>query len=215
MVFGAMVRRFLISLPAVAQLILFLSLLAASAPTQIRAEQIYIVSKHGSLVFTNRPTSLDRVVSVWRPDPKRQRVFYRGPLRASRLSKKFHELIVEAADRQGLDPDLIKAMVHAESSFNPYARSRKGAMGLMQLMPGTARAVGVRNPYEPTDNIRGGVKYLARLMSRYGGNLTLSLAAYNAGPQAVDKYRGVPPYRETREYVQRVIALKQIYSSKS
>ena len=187
--------------------------------SQLWADEIYVVKKHGTLVYTNRPTSRDRVVSLWKPSRNRvvyNRVaFHRRPLKPSRLAKKLHPLIVDAAAQQGLDPHLVKAVVHAESAFNPQARSHKGAMGLMQLMPYTARSVGVRNPYEPSDNLRGGSRYLAYLLRRYRGNLVLSLAAYNAGPAAVDKHRGVPPYRETREYVHRVISLQHAYRSEA
>ena len=102
-------------------------------------------------------------------------------------------------------PDLVRAVVQVESGYNPYARSPKGAMGLMQLMPATAQQFGVRNPFNPIENIRAGVSYLRQLLDRYSNNEELALAAYNAGPGAVAKYgTAVPPYKETRDYVSRI-----------
>jgi soluble lytic murein transglycosylase-like protein len=116
-----------------------------------------------------------------------------------------------AAQQHGVDEAVVRAIIHAESSFNPNALSRVGAQGLMQLMPGTARRFGVNNAFDATQNIRGGVQYLAWLLKRYNGDLTLAAAGYNAGEGAVDKYKGVPPYSETRLYVQRVRVLADRY----
>lgn len=119
---------------------------------------------------------------------------------------------INVASRQfGLDPALVRAVIHAESGFNAKARSPKGAMGLMQLMPGTARMLGVTDARQPSHNILGGVKYLAGLLQRFKYDVTLATAAYNAGPEAVKKYAGVPPYPETQVYVQRVKILHQRY----
>lgn len=116
-----------------------------------------------------------------------------------------------AALQHGVDEAIVRAIIHAESSFNPNALSRVGAQGLMQLMPATARRFGVSNAFDASQNIRGGVQYLAWLLKRYNGDLTLAAAGYNAGEGAVDKYKGVPPYSETRLYVQRVRVLADRY----
>jgi soluble lytic murein transglycosylase-like protein len=127
------------------------------------------------------------------------------PLARRSIRDRFEPLVQEHASRNNLRPDLVRAVIQVESGFNPRARSPKGAMGLMQLMPATAQELGVRNPFDPADNIRGGTIYLRRLLDRYEGNEELALAAYNAGAGAVDKHgRTVPPYRETRDYVRKV-----------
>jgi membrane-bound lytic murein transglycosylase B len=125
----------------------------------------------------------------------------------------FTDTIKYSAQQFAVDPALVRAVIHAESGFNIKARSRKGAIGLMQLMPSTAREVGVKDARNPEHNIRGGVKYLATLLTQYKGNVKLATAAYNAGPAAVDKYGGVPPYAETRAYVERVGILHKRYKS--
>lgn len=119
--------------------------------------------------------------------------------------------IRSAARKYAVDPALVRAVIHAESAFRPDARSRKGAIGLMQLMPGTAKDMGVEDSTAPTQNIHGGVKYLAWLLSRHDGNVTLATAAYNAGPGAVKRHQGIPPYAETQTYVRRVKILHERY----
>jgi soluble lytic murein transglycosylase-like protein len=119
--------------------------------------------------------------------------------------------IAAAARAQGVDEAIVRAIIHAESAFNPNALSRVGAQGLMQLMPATARRFGVSDAFDATQNISGGVKYLAWLLKRFNGNLALAAAGYNAGEGAVDKYNGVPPYSETQRYVQRVGVLAERY----
>ena len=119
--------------------------------------------------------------------------------------------IAAAAAQYGVDESIVRAIIHAESSYNPNALSRVGAQGLMQLMPATARRFGVDNAFDPAQNIRGGVQYLAWLLKRFDNDLTLAAAGYNAGEGAVDKYNGVPPYKETRRYVERVGMLADRY----
>jgi len=231
--------RFLVGVLSAALLLCPESGLAGEAKIYIIREA------DGALRFTNKPPSEGQEAQVFtstgtggkflraapslRP-PAGERLFSadRASLRLtsrdlpgvsrSRRGHLFPDLYSDEIDRASsdheVDPALVRAVIHAESAFNPYAVSPKGARGLMQLMPGTARMLGVKNSFSPESNIRGGTKYLAQLLRRFR-NEAHAIAAYNAGEVPVNKYNGVPPYSETREYVRRVLSLKKQYTLQS
>ena len=139
------------------------------------------------------------------PDPEPTQAPAKGPARSSLASTPYGEMIAAVSEAHGVDPMLVRALIQVESNYRPRARSPKGAMGLMQLMPATAREYKVRNPFDPRANIEAGIKHLKTLIDRFG--VELALAAYNAGEGAVRKFNGIPPYRETRNYVSRILSL--------
>jgi soluble lytic murein transglycosylase-like protein len=158
---------------------------------------------NGNLVLSNRPRpGAAPVHSYAVPKTENVRATRFVPTERGRL---YDDLISEHARLNGVRTDLVKAVVQVESGFNPYAKSPKGALGLMQLMPATIQRFGVRNPFNPVENVRAGAQYLRQLLDRYQNNEQLALAAYNAGPEAVDKHgQKVPPYRETENYVSQI-----------
>ena len=178
----------------------------------VEAGPIYVIKeKDGVIKFTSRPPPAGVKAEVF--TGKGNYSVVRGSWRgSSKLFKNHYQDTIRAASvAHGLATSLIKAVIHAESGFNPRAVSRKGARGLMQLVPETSKEVGVANPLDPHQNIHGGSRYLAYLLRKYAGNEKLALAAYNAGPGAVDEYNGIPPYSETQNYVRRVQELKKRY----
>lgn len=162
------------------------------------------VDANGVVHFTNAPQYTSK------PN-KRTWAFYRKELRPGKatgtsglLAHSYRDIIRHNARMYGLEEALVKAVIKAESNYNPQSLSNKGAQGLMQLIPETARLMNVDDPFDPAENIRGGSNYLRLMLNQFNGNIDLALAAYNAGPNAVQRHGGIPPYEETRNYVQRV-----------
>ncbi|MCG8470810.1 MAG: lytic transglycosylase domain-containing protein [Desulfobacterales bacterium] len=158
----------------------------------------------GALCFTDSPsaTHIDKLGA--RPiDKKRSKI---------KRSSAYDAIILRASRKHNISFSLIKAVIHAESGFNPKALSSKGAMGLMQLMPGNSTYMKIKNPYDPYENIMGGCTYLRKLLTLYKGDTRLALAAYNAGPSKVKQFGGVPPYPETKAYIAKVVRYKKIYT---
>lgn len=216
-------------------------LMTASLSAPAFASDIYqYIERDGTVSFTNVPTdtryrkvvpeplkTLPTVSRISAPPARLSRISVSQaessrPLNARatvmpatwrehQAERGVEEAIARHASRQQLHPALVRAVIKAESDFDPLAVSKTGAMGLMQLMPQTAMEVGVDNPYDPEDNIGGGTKYLRYLLDRFDGNLSLALAAYNAGMHRVERHRGVPPIQETREYVTKVLRLYRAF----
>lgn len=197
----------------------FIAAMAHGLAAPALASPIYVFKEpSGSIRFSNSPPPKGVEAKVFTSRKTGFSIYKVGAVRhwarpsGSKLFPDLYEtFIAYAASVYGVDGSLIRAVIHAESGFDPYARSAKGALGLMQLMPETARLMKVRNALHPQENIMGGTKFLALLLKKFKGNITLAVAGYNAGPEAVDRYNGVPPYAETKDYVRRVLALRNQY----
>ena len=192
-----------------------LSVILAS-PTLAGAE-VYVKYLNGVPYFTDDPRAqgFSKVRKYsGRFSRARQSVRLRGLGSQVRLNR-YRKTVQATADRHGLDAALVMAVIKTESDFDPYAVSPKGAMGLMQLMPETAYRMGVGDILDPRENIEGGARYLKFLLRRFEGNLDLSLAAYNAGENAVERYGTIPPYRETQDYVRRVQHYYKLFRTRS
>ncbi len=186
---------------AFAGLLTLLTALWAVVPVA-RADIYRYVDSEGVIHFSNVPS--DGRYTIFMRTVKKQ---------AGRYISDYEDIINKASDKFGVDCSLIKAVIKAESDFNHRAVSHKGAQGLMQLMPQTAQVLHVRDPFDPEANIIGGTRYLSSLLKQYKGNVRLALAAYNAGPERVDSYQDVPPFEETRGFVERVLKYAGGYES--
>ena len=171
----------------------------------VQADIYRYIDENGVMHFTNTPTS-----SI-----QQYRLFLKEKSSVTRWysSEKYDDLISDASERSGVSFPLLKAIIKAESDFDPHAVSKKGATGLMQIMPENFKPLGISDPFDPWENINAGARYFKQMYDRFKGKLTLSLAAYNAGPTAVDRYQTIPPYEETQEYVRRV--MKYYYNYKN
>ena len=193
------------------------TILPTGLPAIAYAEIYQYVDENGVVHFTNVPSnkvsSTTKVHAEHRPLPSQSLISAQanGPLRSSERSDEvpvsYLKSINSACEKYGVDPSLVRAIVKVESDYNPFAISSKGAMGLMQLMPQTAIDLDVKNSFDPHENIHGGVRYLRYLLDRYEGNLQLALAAYNSGETAVKRWGTVPPFKETKDYVKKVLGL--------
>jgi len=165
-------------------------------PFTLRADIFFYVDEEGIVHFSNVPSG-NYPWKLYLKERKKGKTSFQS-------FEHFDKIVEEVASRHGIDPFLIKAIIKAESMYNPRAVSPKGAMGLMQLMPETSKILGVQDPFDPYQNVEGGVRYLKYLIEKFG-DLSLALAAYNAGPQIVEQTRSIPPYPETQTYVRKVL----------
>jgi soluble lytic murein transglycosylase-like protein len=212
--------------------IFFLLLYLVIANSAMAQSLFEVTEPDGSVIYTTmkpkagvkyktiNTTSYSKLKSInkssdsGKTSPKTAKTSENGVWFIKTVRTNFDYFIISISQRYEVDPALVKAVIHIESAFNPRAKSPVGAMGLMQLMPFTAKRYGVENPYDPEDNIRGGVKYLKMLLNRYHGQHRLALAAYNAGEDIVDRHRVIPSYAETTAYVDKVEQAYKVYQEK-
>jgi soluble lytic murein transglycosylase-like protein len=177
---------------------------------------VSLVSIHNSnrdaQVITNTLDGLQNADSHFLADENNTPTIYDLPFKLRhKIERRFHPIILQQAIRHKVDPALVKAIIMAESGYNPNAISKKGAQGLMQLMPSTAEALGVEDAFNPEQNISGGVRYFKQLVNRFDGDVKLALAAYNAGSKIVRHYQGVPPFKSTHYYIEKVFEYYELY----
>ena len=178
-----------------------ISILFIAVPPLYADIYVYVDSE-GVLHFTNVPTSSSYKIYI-REKPDRSL--------NSDVTRRYDQIITDAAERHGVSFSLLKAMIKIESDFNPRAISKAGAMGLMQIMPENIKELNIKDPFDPRENIMGGTRYLKQMIDRFNGKLSLALAAYNAGPNTVERYQRIPPFTETEDYVEAVMKYYSIF----
>lgn len=182
--------------------ILCSALIVVATAVPLYADIYIFIDSKGVLHFTNVPTSSNYKIFI-REKPARSL--------NSNITDRYDDLITEASKKHGVSFSLLKALIKTESDFNPRAISSAGAKGLMQIMPENIRALNIKDPFDPLENIMGGARYLKQLITRFDGKLPMALAAYNAGPNIVDRYKRIPPFKETEDFVEKVMKYYSIF----
>jgi soluble lytic murein transglycosylase len=181
------------------------ALVLITPPVRLYADIYVHMDSEGVLHFTNAPTSPDYKIFIKEQSPLSSN---------SDGSGRYDDLIREASKNHGISFSLLKALIKIESDFNPRAISSAGAMGLMQIMPENIKSLNIKDPFDPWENIMGGTRYLKQLIGHFEGKLPMALAAYNAGPNVVDRYKQIPPFKETENYVEKVMEYYSIFKER-